>query len=162
DHGTFNVLDNNTFAGEGLIEPLKPKERRLLSYAIDQAVRIEFENNVESRPVTHIKIAKGVMVETREQRDHQVYFIHNSDSEPRDVVVEHPVRQGWKLAKDLKPEETSTSFYRFRVKVSPHQEEELNVDEVQPLESTFALSNVSDDHIKLLVSQKSMTPTIEQ
>ncbi len=162
DHGTFNVLDNNTFAGEGLIEPLKPKERRLLSYAIDQAVRIEFENNVESRPVTRIKIAKGVMVETREQRDHQVYFIRNSDSEPRDVVVEHPVRQGWKLAKDLKPEETSASSYRFRVKVPAHEEQELNVDEVQPLESTFALSNISDDHIKLLVNEKSITPAIEQ
>jgi len=42
---------------------LKPKRDDLLSYAIDQAVRIELQNDVESRPVTHIKIAKGVMVE---------------------------------------------------------------------------------------------------
>jgi hypothetical protein len=162
DNGTFNVLDNNTFAGEGLLDALKPKERRLLSYAVDQAVRIEHENDVESRPVTHIRIAKGVMIETREQRDHQTYTVRNSDSEPREVVLEHPVRPGWKLAKDLKPEETSASFYRFRVKVPPRETEELKIDEVQPLENTIALSTVSDDHIKLLVSEKTITPAIEQ
>ena len=162
DNGTFNVLDSNTFAGEGLLDALKPKERRLLSYAVDQAVRIEHANDVESRPVTRIKIAKGVMIETREQRDHQTYTVRNSDSEPREVILEHPVRQGWKLAKDLKPEETSASFYRFRVKVSPHETAELKIDEVQPLENTLALSTVSDDHIKLLVSEKTITPGIEQ
>jgi hypothetical protein len=162
DHGTFNVLDSNTFAGEGLLDPLKPKERRLLSYAIDQAVRIEHENDVESRPITHIKIAKGVMIETREQRDHQSYMIRNSDSEPREVIVEHPVRPGWKLAKDVKPEETSASLYRFRVKVAPHETEELKIDEVQPLANTVALSTVTDDHIKLLISEKTITPAIEQ
>jgi len=47
--------------------------------------------------------------------------VRNSDSEPRDVVLEHPVRQGWTLAKDLKPEETSASAYRFRVKVPPRE-----------------------------------------
>ncbi|HEV2961560.1 MAG TPA: carboxypeptidase regulatory-like domain-containing protein [Candidatus Angelobacter sp.] len=162
DNGTFNVLDSNTFAGEGLLDSLKPKERRLLSYAIDQAVRIEHQNDVESSPVTHIKIAKGVMIETRQQRDHQMYTVRNSDSEPREVVLEHPVRQGWKLEKDLDPEETSASFYRFRVKVPPHETEELKIDEVQPLETTLALSTVSDDHIKLLVSEKTITPAIEQ
>jgi hypothetical protein len=162
DHGTFNVLDSNTFAGEGLLDPLKPQEKRLLSYAIDQAVRIEHENDVESRPITRIKIAKGVMIETREQRDHNSYMIRNSDSERREVIVEHPVRQGWKLSKDLKPEETSTSFYRFRVKVAPHQTEELKIDEVQPLEHTLALSTVTDDHIKLLINEKTITPAIEQ
>jgi hypothetical protein len=162
DSGTFNVLDSNTFAGEGLIEPLKPQEKRLLSYAVDQAVRIAHENDVEASPVTHIKIAKGVMVETREQRDHQLYTVRNSDSEPRDVVIEHPVREGWKLAKELKAEETSASFYRFRVKVAPHETSELKIDEVQPLEKTLALSTISDDHIKLLVSEKTITPQIEQ
>src|SRR5207253_9782002 len=33
DGGTFNVLENDTFAGEGLIDPVKPNERRLVSYA---------------------------------------------------------------------------------------------------------------------------------
>jgi hypothetical protein len=83
DGGTFNVIEDDVFAGEGLIDPLKPEERRLLSYAIDQAVRVESKDEVEARPVTHIKIAKGVMQQTSEQHAHQRYVVRNSDTQPR-------------------------------------------------------------------------------
>src|SRR4029077_4571504 len=35
DGGSFSVLDNEVFAGEGLTDPIKPGERRILSYATD-------------------------------------------------------------------------------------------------------------------------------
>src|SRR5205807_7892572 len=138
DSGTFNIIDNNTFAGEGLIDPLKPEERRLLSYAIDQGIRVEHTNRLENRPVTRIQINHGVMIQRQEQRDHQTYTIRNTDSEAREVVIEHPVRQGWKLPADLKPEETSASFYRFRVTAKPNDTATLKVDEVKPLETRYA------------------------
>lgn len=162
DSGSFNIIENNAFAGEGLIDPLKPKERRLLSYAVDQAVRVEDRNEVEARPVKHIRIAHGVLIQTSEQALHQTYIIRNTDSEPRDVIIEHPVRDGWKLAKDLKPEETSASFYRFRVKVKPNETATLKIDESQPTESKLALVNVTDDTIKLFVSEKTIKPEVEQ
>ena len=162
DSGSFNVIENNAFAGEGLIEPLKPKERRLLSYAVDQAVRVEERVEEESRPVTHIKIARGVLVQTRQQAQHETYTLRNTDGEPREVIIEHPVRDGWKLAKDLKPEETTASFYRFRVKVPPNETATLKIDEFEPLESTLALANVTDDQIKLFFSQKTIKPELEQ
>jgi hypothetical protein len=162
DNGSFNVIESNAFAGEGLIDSLKPKERRLLSYAVDQAVRVEQQDDLESKPTTHIKIAHGVMVRTSEQADHQIYTVRNTDSEPREVIIEHPVRDGWKLAKDLKPEETTASFYRFRVKVQPSQTTTLKIDEFQPIESTLALVNVTDDQIKLFFTQKTIKPEVEQ
>ncbi|HEY6252355.1 MAG TPA: carboxypeptidase regulatory-like domain-containing protein, partial [Candidatus Angelobacter sp.] len=154
DSGSFNVIENNEFAGEGLIEPLKPKERRLLSYAVDQAVRVEKQDDAESRPVTHVKIARGVIVQTSEQVEHMTYTLRNTDSQARDVVIEHPVREGWKLAKELKPEETTASFYRFRVKVQPNQTATLKIDEFEPIESRLALASVTDDQIKLFFSQR--------
>jgi hypothetical protein len=162
DGGTFNIIEENAFAGEGLIDPLKPEERRLLSYAVDQAVRIEHKDNVESRPITHVKIAKGVMTQSSEQRDHQSYLIRNTDSQPRDVVIEHPARSGWKLADGLKPEETSASFYRFRVKADPNRTTELKVDEVQLLERRIALSNVTDDQVRIWFNDKTIKPELEQ
>src|SRR5215471_5122757 len=162
DSGSFNIIENNAFAGEGLIEPLKPQERRLLSYAVDQAVRVEAHEEDESRPITHVKIARGVLIQTREQAEHKSYTLRNTDSEPREVIIEHPVRDGWKLAKDLKPEETTASFYRFRVKVQPNQTATLKIDEFEPIESTLALANVTDDQIKLFFSQKTIKPGVEQ
>jgi hypothetical protein len=162
DGGAFNVLEDNAFAGEGILDPLKPEERRLISYAVDQAVRIEHRDNVESRPATHIKIANGVLIQTSEQRDHQRYTIRNTDTQARDVVIEHPVRTGWKLADGVKPEETSASFYRFRVKVEPAKTAELKVDEVQALRRTVVLSNVTDDQIRIWFNDKTPKPELEQ
>jgi hypothetical protein len=162
DGGAFNVLEDNAFAGEGILDPLKPEERRLVSYAVDQAVRIEYKDDVEARPATHIKIAKGVVVRTSEQRDHQRYTIRNTDTQPRDVVIEHPVRTGWKLADGLKPEEASASFYRFRVKVEPGKTAELKVDEILPLRRTIALSNVTDDQIRIWFDDRTLKPELEQ
>ncbi len=155
-------MEDNAFSGEGLIDPLKPAERRLLSYAVDQAVRVKYDADENTLPVTHIKIAKGVMIETREQRDHATYTIRNSDTQSRDVIIEHPLREGWKLASEAKPEETSASFYRFRVKVPANQTAELKLDEVEPLESTIALSSITDDQIKLLFTEKAIKPEVEQ
>jgi hypothetical protein len=162
DGGAFNVIEDNAFAGEGIIDPLKPEERRLLSYAVDQAVRVDHKDDFETRPITHIKIAKGVMIQTSEQRDHQKYTIRNTDTQAREVVIEHPLRQGWKLADSLKPEETSTSFYRFRVKVEPNKTAELKVDEVQPLERRIALSSVTDDQVRIWFNDKTIKPELEQ
>ncbi len=162
DSGTFNIIDNNAFAGEGLIDPLKPQERRLLSYAVDQGVRVEHTNRLENRPVTHIQITHGVMIQRQEQRDHQVYTIRNSDSEARDVVIEHPVRQGWKLPADLKPEETSASFYRFRIPVKPNETAMLKLDEVKPLETRYALSNLTDSQVTVWSSENLIKPATLQ
>jgi hypothetical protein len=40
DGGTFNVLERETFAGEGILDPVYPGERRLNSYAGDTAVHV--------------------------------------------------------------------------------------------------------------------------
>src|SRR6266853_5468060 len=61
DGGTFNVLEEDAFAGEGILDLLHPGERRLLSYAADKAVRVGRESPAASRTVTRVTILKGVM-----------------------------------------------------------------------------------------------------
>jgi hypothetical protein len=158
DSGTFNIIDNDTFAGEGLIDPLKPEERRLLSYAIDQGVRVDHTNRMENRPVTRVQIIHGVMIQKQEQRDHQLYTIRNTDSDARQVVIEHPVRQGWKLPADLKPEETSASFYRFRLTAKPNETTTLKIDEIKPIETRYALSNLTDAQVALWTNENLIKP----
>src|SRR5262245_12961194 len=162
DGGAFNVIEDNAFAGEGLIDPLKPEERRLLSYAVDQAIRVEHKDEVEARPVTHVKIAKGMMVQTSERRDHQLYTVRNTDTQAREVVIEHPARTGCKLCDGLKPEETTASFYRVRIKIEPTTTTELKIDEVQPLEKKIALSSVTDDQIRIWFNDKTIKPELER
>ena len=121
DAGSFNILEGDTFAGQGLLEAVHPGEKRLVSYAPDPALRVKLEENFSEKPISRIVINKGLMFTTREQRSSRTYKISNSDVTSREVVIEHPARPEWKLSDNLKPEESSASFYRFRVKVKPKE-----------------------------------------
>ena len=174
DGGTFNVLEDETFAGEGLLEPIKPTERRLISYAVDQGVHIVAEgnggddedNNDEddsgASTVMHVRIAKGLMVLTREDRKMRVYTVRNADVTPRVVVIEHPHGEGWNLAKGLTAEETTDAAYRFRMNVGPGKSEKLTVNEIKPETAEIRVASISSDQVALWVRQKVLDPETEK
>ncbi len=56
DGGSFSVLDSNTFAGEGLVEAIKPGERRLLSYATDLGLLVDTKQDSGRERVTRVRI----------------------------------------------------------------------------------------------------------
>ena len=151
DAGSFNVLEADTFAGEGVFETIHPDERRLLSYASDAAVHVKYSEDSSEKPFSRVRIAKGIMQLTKEQRNAKKYTIRNADSEPRQVIVEHPAEEEWELTPSTpKPEESSESFHRFRVSVEAGKTAELTVESVHPEETTFALTNLDHDEVALL------------
>jgi hypothetical protein len=161
DSGTFNIIDSGTFAGEGLIETVHPDERRLLSYAADTAVRVTTDNESKDLPVSRIQILKGVMFISREHRNKLKYTVHNADTAARQVVIEHPVREGWKLVEANKPEETSATHYRFRVVVDPNKTNELNVEEFHTDTTSSALTDLTDDQVQVLIAENNITPELQ-
>lgn len=147
DRGTFNIQEDSTFAGEGLLDPIRPGEKRLISYAADSAIQVESKQNSDSDHVRRIVISRGVMVQTEEQREHRVYTIRNSDKTARTVVIEHPLREGWKLTSDMKPEETTASHYRFRLNVEPEKTGALTVDEVHSYSGRYLVTDLTAEQI---------------
>ncbi|HKN15681.1 MAG TPA: hypothetical protein VJX47_01975 [Candidatus Sulfotelmatobacter sp.] len=162
DGGSFNVLEGDAFAGEGLMDAIKPGEKRLLSYAADLGVLIDGKQKAENQRVTKVIIAHGVMMQSTQERQENTYTIRNRDISTRTIVIEHPARPGWKLNDDEKPVESSTSFHRFRLTVEPKKTETLLVKEYRPITNSYQLSNVTDDQIKFFLSQKMISPEIEQ
>jgi hypothetical protein len=161
DAGSINVLEE-TFAGEGLLDAFHPGEKRLLSYAADPAVRISVAEDSSERPVSRVQINKGVMMMTKEERESKTYTIFDADDSPRQVIIEHPARPEWKLAGNLKPEESTASFHRFRVKAEPKKTAQLVVEEYRPETTQLALANLSGDEVAFLLEQKRVTPAMEQ
>ena len=163
DAGSFNVLEADTFAGEGVLETIHPDERRLLSYAGDAAVHVKYTDESSDKPYTRIRILKGVMTLTKQQRAASKFTIHNADTDSRQVIVEFPTQPGWSLAPSTpKPEESSESFYRFRVPVEAGKTAELTVEAFHPEQETYELTNLDDDEVALLVQQQRMTPAMKQ
>ena len=162
DGGSFSVLEDETFAGEGIVDPIKPGEKRLISYAVDLGVRVNKSAAKNYEHVTKIQIAKGQMRQTSEQRTTTTYDVRNDDDKPRVVLIEHPLRAGWHLnPNDPKPDETTTSDYRFRVSVGAKGTATLSIREESPLVTTYSLSNLSSEQVELFIQQKTINPQVE-
>jgi hypothetical protein len=163
DSGTFNIIDNGTFAGEGVLDSVHPDERRLLSYAADTAVHVKREDVYSDKPYSRVKVAKGLMILTRERRQKAKFDIRNADQSARVVVVEIPVQAGWSFTKDTpKPEESTVSFHRFRVPVEGGQTSELTIQSVYPELTQYALTDLDSNLVMALGQQRRVTPALQQ
>jgi hypothetical protein len=162
DGGSFSILEDEAFAGEGLTDSIKPGEKRLLSYAADLGARVESFADTTPERVTKVHIYRGVMTQTSEYRQETRYTVRDDDTTPRTIVIEHPLRPGWLISSDSpKPEETTSAVYRFRVPVESKSTATLVVRESQPVESRFDLVNLTSDQVELFVRQKSINSEIE-
>ncbi len=133
DAGSFSIFESGEFAGEGLLDPIHPGERRLLSYAADQAMRVKITDNQGKRTLHHVQIHKGLVVERHMDVTSMTYSATNSADEDRVVLIEHPRRtNGWSLDEGVKAAETTPDLYRFRLAVRAHATEKLEVSERGP------------------------------
>ena len=163
DGGSFSVLENEVFAGEGLTDPIKPGERRLLSYATDLGLLVEAQTNSRPQHVTWAKISKGILTQVSRLEERTLYTVRNQDAAARTLVVEHPARTGWVLAKGAKePEEKAPGIYRFRLDVPAKATASLPVEEMRTLDVTYSISDLNADQIGLFVKNKTITPEMAQ
>jgi hypothetical protein len=163
DGGSFSVLENEVFAGEGLTDPIKPGERRLLSYATDLGLLVEAQTNSRPQHVTVAKISKGILTQVSRLEERTLYTVRNQDAAARTLVVEHPARVGWSLAKGAKePEEKAPGIYRFRLEVPAKATASLPVEEMRTLDVTYSISDLNSDQIGIFVKDKTITPEMAQ
>ncbi len=159
DGGSFSVLENEVFAGEGLTDAIKPGERRLISYATDLGLLVEAQKDSVPQRVTRVKISKGVLMQVSELQERTMYTARNQEEGSRTLVIEHPARMDWRLAKGSKePEEKAPGEYRFRLEVPSKATASLPIEEVRTLSSNYALSDLNEDQIAVFIKQGTITP----
>lgn len=161
DGGSVTLVEGNAFAGEGLVETIKPGEKRFVSYAMDLGVRVTAAAQDGTGRVSRIRIASGVMTQSVEQRSSLLYTVRNDDATARDVVIEHPARPGWKLTSTEKPAESTAAAHRFRVAVAPKSTATLTVAEAYLHDQRIGVTNISDDQIALILRGKNVAAGVE-
>ncbi len=161
DGGSFSVLEEETFAGEGVFDPIRPNEKRLVSYASDLALKASSRIGSDRQHVTRVLVSQGVMKHISEILEKKTYTFRNEDSSARTVLIEHPVRTGFELRGDVRPEEITAGWMRFRLPVGSKQTASLEVSEVRPIETSYTLTNIKDDQVALFVREKSIDQAVE-
>ncbi len=161
DSGSFSIFENGEFAGEGLLDPIHPGEKRLLSYAVDQAVKVRRGDFSQTRTLHHVAVHEGVLVETTSSVTDTIYTVTNAGDEARAVMVEHSRQPRAELVSDEKPVETTATAYRFRMDVEPHKTVDLRVKERADL-TEKAQIGTQQENVGELITVSQYTPALEQ
>ena len=162
DGGSFSVVDANAFAGEGLLESVKPGEKRLLSYGTDLAVLVKMEPGPYSGRVVKIVARDGVLVSSQEDRAVWKYTARNEDAAGRTLIVEHPVRPGWMMAEQPAVAEMSPNAARYRVSLPAKQEATLTVTERRAGDTTYRLVDLEEQAIVILIRSGASEPSLRR
>jgi hypothetical protein len=161
DSGSFSIFESGEFAGEGLLDPIHPGEKRLLSYAIDQAVKVRRGDFSQTRTLHHVAVHDGVLVEITSSVTDTTYTVTNAADETRAVMVEHTRQPRAELDSDTKPDETTATAYRFRMAVEPHKSVDLHVRERANLTEKAQIGR-QYENVGELITVSEYTPALEQ
>jgi hypothetical protein len=170
DGGSMAIVDGNAFAGEGLIDSLKPGERRLVSYASDLAVLVGVRSAGAPTRISRVRVRDGILMQDSEERATWTYTVRNEDAASRTVVIEHPTRDGWKLDAGQTPAEATPEAQRFRLSVDSKREGSLVVRDTRTGETRVMLTEMTDAivteiggrGISLEALQKALKPLLDK
>lgn len=161
--GSLTVLDGDAYAGEALMERLKPKERRLISFALDLGTRVSTKSETDLRPVQLIKVVNGVFQAHYFRQDKKTYTLSNQTDKEKTVYIEHPVRDKWGLAESsAKPETVTDRYYRFRVVLEPFATAVVPVVEQLGQMDSYQLSSFSQQQLDLFISRRYIDAALRQ
>jgi hypothetical protein len=170
DGGSISIIDANAFAGEGLIEALKPGERRLVSYAADLGVLVKASPEASPTRVLRVRAHEGILFQESEERSSWTYQARSEETGPVTLVIEHPLRPGWTLVAGQSPAETTVSAARFRMTLDPRKEASLVVREVHAGQTGISLMDVDETWLTEVTSsgvsgaelQRALAPVFEK
>ncbi|HEX9927668.1 MAG TPA: hypothetical protein VGB02_03885 [Pyrinomonadaceae bacterium] len=163
ENGAMTVFERNAYAGESLMERLKPAEERLVSFALDLETLVQVKQDENREPAKLVKAANGAFQIHYFKTDRKVYTLQNQTERARIIYIEHPTRENWRLSDDTaRPAETTQNYYRFRVELKPFAKVVFPVTERQALMDSYQLTKLSRDNLDLFIRQRSINDDVRQ
>jgi len=144
--GAITVFDGGIYAGDALLESLRPEEERFIGYAVDLGVEVDVERASTEKQMT-LSVDTGVLIATIRQAKTITYTLKSRTDEPRQVIVQTAKLTDWELVKPEEPAEETANQYRFVVELGPRAAEELVVATTHPVTQTVALLDADADKI---------------
>ncbi len=153
------------YVGDARLGPLPAGEDRLLSYAVDQKVRVDrFPDS--QRMITSGSIVDGLFRLTLTQRETTTYAITGAAREERTLVIEHPRQPGWTL---ILPEgmeedavETTDSHYRLRLDLAADASVALPVTMEKPFYEQHELTTIEPERVRLFMASNELSPAVRE
>ncbi len=156
DGGPITVYDGGAYAGEALMETVKTRDKRLISYGVDLGTRITTNWDSQTEQIREMHARNGILKTSNAVVETRTYTIHNVDRKAKMLIIEHAARPDYNLL-DRKPLEKTSSAYRFEVKLAAGATEKFPVVEEHVYERAFAVTDLTPDVLFSYVRNKALS-----
>lgn len=160
--GPVTLFDSGSYAGDGQVDDLPPGWKRLLSFAVDQELKVLVNPERSESQIIAGKIVKGVMILTHKRQSSRIYTLENTGTASKTIILEHPVRADWKLTEPTKPMETTPTVHRFKQVVAPGKILPVTVAEEQVQRQDVVLAKSSAANLLYYVRDDTLTKPIRE
>jgi hypothetical protein len=160
--GPVTVFDDNAYAGDARIDDLAPGQDRLISYALDLKVEVESQHQDLRFDQVAVKLRRGTLISTRKRVEAKLYLVRNRDPKKKDLLIEHPVRDDWRLVEPSEPAERSRDVYRFALAVEPDKTARLAVREERQYDELIALAGLAPEQIGYYLKAREVSDRVKE
>jgi len=166
ERGPVTIIYDDNLAGEAIMPFLNKEDTRLLNFAVEQAVIITHEEKSENLRVHKVAFGSGYSYEYYHTNIMTTYKIKNKTNEEKDLYLDHPKTQGYKIIeKPVDPEETP-NYWRFKISLKPKDAIVFDLKEQRENYSSYYIWNWSKEDIlkkvAFYIEQKFINKQIEE
>ena len=139
--GPVTVYGDGRFIGEGITEPVPPKQAVVVPFALDRQVIIERTGSDEDRIAKLVTVQRGIATAEIQHRRQTRFAVTSRLHEPSTVYLRHRLEPGWALL------DAPSKFTRvgdsqlFQVELDAGQTRVVTVTESTPVNRAIELSS---------------------
>ena len=157
DGGPITVYDAGAYAGEALVETIKAKDKRFISYGVDLGTRISTNQDSHNDNVRSVHAHNGLLTIKNAIVTKKTYAVHNVDAKAKTLIIEYPVRSGFTLIDTAKPIETARDVYRFEVKVPASGDVSFPVTEENVYDQQTQVSSLNPSGLLVYIRNQTIS-----
>ncbi len=160
--GPITLFDGETYAGDAKLPDLKPKEKRLVAYALDLGAEVTVRQKSSPQEIVSLKIAKGTLVLSHKFVDERTYVVKNKLDRNKTVLLEQPYSDDWKLLEPKEPFERTASLSRFKVSVPGGKSAEQVVKLERVAQEYVSLGDLDFDRIRFYQKSGNISTKVKE
>jgi hypothetical protein len=151
ERGPIAVFGQGQFLGQGMLEPLPPKGKATVPFALDRSVAVSSERQSTEQGARLFRIEAGALYVERDSVTKTTYKVVSGSDETSKLIVRHPRMPGARLFKPPSgtEDDLATSMALVPIPLKPRGRAELVVDERQAVQQGLDwLHPLADEAVK--------------
>jgi hypothetical protein len=151
ERGPIAVFGSGQFLGQGMLDPLPPKGKATVPFALDRAIAVTSERQSTEQGARLFRIEAGALYVERDSVTKTTYKIASGSDEASKLIVRHPRMPSARLFKPPAgtEDDLASAMALVPIPLKPRGRAELVVDERQAVQQALDwLHPLADEAVK--------------